>query len=205
MCIRYCCAAGTRLSKALQAKLVAPLMSAAAAAAMPGLHAPGAYDSACVQLLHTVCGGSCNSTNGVQQTRGTAAAGSAPQWDSAKVAESLALACRLQPHVLRACRIAGPSCKLLLHGLILEGLAHGDLMCRQRAVHLLEVCVAEGCAPQVSVCATRQLCSPQALHCGLHTIHMCCMCWGLGRCNSVLTVDSVDTILLRVTVIVAGL
>lgn len=37
----------------------------------------------------------------------------------------------------------------MLHGLLLQGLLHGDLHCRQRAVHLLEACVGAGCAPQV--------------------------------------------------------
>jgi hypothetical protein len=47
----------------------------------------------------------------------------------------------------------GARCQGLLHGLLLEGLQHGDLHCRQRAVHLLEACVAAGCAPHVS-CGT---------------------------------------------------
>jgi hypothetical protein len=44
---------------------------------------------------------------------------------------------------------SGGSCQPTLHALLLAGLLHGDLHCRQRAAHLLEACVAAGCAPKV--------------------------------------------------------
>lgn len=37
----------------------------------------------------------------------------------------------------------------MLHALLLKGLLHGDSLCRQRALHLLQACVSEDCAPQV--------------------------------------------------------
>jgi len=98
---------GHPLSKALQATLIMPLMAAAAAAGSGSSSSSGsgsaAYPGACVQLLHAVCG--C-----VSKQPQTAAAGPElfnRQQDSSRVSESLALACRLQPHMLAACRAAG--------------------------------------------------------------------------------------------------
>lgn len=109
-----CVSAGHALSKALQTSLVAPLMAAAAAAATAAASAEAAaagmtlaaYHGACVQLLYAVCGSS-----GSQLAAAAAAAGSvkqqAQQRDGRQVSESLALACRLQPHLLVACQTDG--------------------------------------------------------------------------------------------------
>lgn len=87
------------MSKVLQHKLVPAVMAAAAAAASAdtaGGVSAAAYNKACQQLLLAVCSSSGVSTvNDVEQR------------DSSKVSEALALACRLQPHILHACASTG--------------------------------------------------------------------------------------------------
>jgi hypothetical protein len=100
--------AGHPLSKALQNLLVTPLMAAAAAAAGAGADTnstlSAAYSNACVRLLHAVCSsGSANS----QPLTATLGFSASQQHDSSKVSESLALACRLQPHLILACQQSG--------------------------------------------------------------------------------------------------
>lgn len=114
----------------------------------------GAYHSACVQLLHTVC----NSTSSGSGGAVAPAAVLHPQCDSSRVSEALTLACRLQPHLLAACQQqqqqqqdsgVSEGCSVLLHRLLLLGVLQRDLHSRTRAVHLLEACVEAGCEPKV--------------------------------------------------------
>lgn len=127
--------AGHPLGKAMRASLITPLMAASAAAtgaakAAGGQTAAGAatapeppgaaaaaggggtsdsttYSRACVQLLLAVCGEASSSSLPQASSSTVQSSELAQQWECGKVADALGLVCRLQPHVLLACRQGG--------------------------------------------------------------------------------------------------